>query len=59
MERIHEENKPEREVASLDEFRKQKKREESIKKFKLPPGSSDEDIENAWKKWWKEEVSFD
>lgn len=59
MEQIHEENKPEGKVVSLDEFRKQRKREESIKKFKLPPGSSEKDINDAWEKWWKEEVSFD
>ncbi len=59
MEKISGENTKKENVASLDEFRKKKSRDSDIKILRLPPNATDEEIESAWKKWWKKEVSFD
>lgn len=59
MENVREENTKKEKVVSLEEFRKKKDRERTIKMLHLPPNATDDDIENAWQEWWKKEVSFD
>ena len=58
MERPFKENQKEN-VVSLEEFKKKKERERDINILRFSLNATDKEIEDAWTKWWKKEVSFD